>query len=211
MVIIGVCGFQGSGKDTIGNYLVSKYNFTRLSFASSVKDVASSLFGWDRTMLEGLTEEARAQRDMVDEWWADAFGIKGFTPRFVMQKIGTEIFRENLHPDIWLKIVEKKIIDMSKNQSNPNIVITDCRFPNEFAMIKKHGGIIINVHKDLPEWFNDLKLGRIEQEELSKLNINLHLSEISWIKEEFDFTLDNTGSFAELENKIDLVIEKVSI
>ena len=49
MVLLCVCGFQGSGKDTFSNYLVSNYDFVKFSFASATKDILSTLFGWDRT------------------------------------------------------------------------------------------------------------------------------------------------------------------
>ena len=42
--LIGICGFQGSGKDTFAQYLIDNYGFKILSFASTVKDVASIIF-----------------------------------------------------------------------------------------------------------------------------------------------------------------------
>ena len=47
-MIIGICGFIGSGKDTIADYLVNFHEFRRESFASSLKDAVSAVFGWDR-------------------------------------------------------------------------------------------------------------------------------------------------------------------
>ena len=45
-MIIGICGLQSSGKDTLGNILVEKYGFKKLSFAGVLKDIVSILFGW---------------------------------------------------------------------------------------------------------------------------------------------------------------------
>lgn len=203
MVIIGICGFQGSGKDTIGNYLISKYNFVRYSFATEVKDVLSCLFKWDREMLEGLTEETRAQRNIVDEWWSDALAIPNLTPRMMMQRIGTDLFREHFNDNIWVKITEKKIID----NSDKNIVITDCRFPNEIKMIRDCGGIIIHVYRTLPTWFQDFKENKINEEYKEKALENIHISEISWITEHFDYSIENTDSIEKLENIIDLFLK----
>ena len=58
-MIIGLCGAQGSGKDTVANILVSKYGFVRISFATALKDVVAILFSWPREMLEGDTPESR--------------------------------------------------------------------------------------------------------------------------------------------------------
>ena len=54
-MIIGICGFIGSGKDTIADYLVNLHHFRRESFANTLKDAVAQVFGWDRTMLEGRT------------------------------------------------------------------------------------------------------------------------------------------------------------
>jgi dephospho-CoA kinase len=58
-MIIGVCGFIGSGKDTVADYLVNFHEFRRESFANTLKDAVAAVFGWDRTMLEGRTKTAR--------------------------------------------------------------------------------------------------------------------------------------------------------
>ena len=51
-MIVGITGLIGSGKDTVANYLVTQHDFKRLSFASSVKDMLTAVFGWDRELLE---------------------------------------------------------------------------------------------------------------------------------------------------------------
>ena len=61
-MIIGICGFIGSGKDTIADYLVNFHEFKRESFASSLKDAVSAVFGWNREMLEGRTKQSREWR-----------------------------------------------------------------------------------------------------------------------------------------------------
>ena len=95
-MIIGVCGFIGSGKNTVAEYLVEKHKFVPVSFAHVLKDACASLFGWDREMLEGKTEESRVQREQVDEFWAERLQIPCFTPRYALQYIGTDILRDHL-------------------------------------------------------------------------------------------------------------------
>lgn len=51
-MIIGVSGFKSSGKDTVANYLVEKYNFKRISFADPLKDMVAELFDVDRRDLD---------------------------------------------------------------------------------------------------------------------------------------------------------------
>lgn len=188
MNIIAICGFQGAGKDTLADILVEKYGYTRVSFAGAVKDVASVIFGWDREMLEGRTPEARAKREVVDEWWASRLKIPHLTPRWVLQQFGTDLFRNHFHNEIWIAAVEKKLLSLNK------VVITDCRFDNEVAAIKNMGGKIIHIYRnELPEWFNDFKNG------ISDAPKNLHPSEWSWIRNEFDVEINNCSTINYLE------------
>ena len=191
-MIIGVCGFIGSGKDTIADYLTNFHGFRRESFANTLKDAVSAVFGWDRTMLEGRTKEAREWREQVDPWWATRLDMPNLTPRWVLQYWGTEVCRKSFHDDIWIASLENKL-----RSSRDEIVISDCRFPNEIASIKNAGGKIVWVKRGpLPEWYdvaieankgsnvasNDLKMKKI------------HASEWAWIGTDFDAVLDNNGT-----------------
>lgn len=198
MVIIGVCGFQGVGKDTFADYLISKYGFKKFSFASATKDVLSVIFGWDRKLLEGDTIETRIFRETIDPWWSSKLSIPGLTPRKILQMIGTELFRNNFNSNIWVYIVEKKIIDLLNINSLDKIIISDCRFPNEISMIKNLGGKIIHIQRNLPIWFENFKNG-IDCMETK----HIHSSEISWIREPFDYTIKNESDINEFKLKID--------
>ena len=148
-MIVGFNGLIGSGKNAAADYLQQKYNFQRLSFADSLKDAVSVVFGWDREMLAGLTEEARNQRELVDSWWSKRLKIRGLTPRWVLQQWGTEVCRYGFHPDIWIASLERKI-----ENNSFDIVIDDCRFQNEMNSIRKHDGILIRINRgELPEWY----------------------------------------------------------
>ncbi len=198
MTIVSICGFQGSGKDTIANYLISEYGFVKISFAGAIKDIASVMFGWDRQKLEGLTKEDREWRETVDPWWEKQLNLP-ISPRYIMQQFGTELFRRHFHPDIWVKVVEKKLTEYE------NVVITDCRFPNEIKMVKDNGGILIHVERNLPHWFHHYKSGN-NSPEADKL----HVSETSWIREKFDLEVKNNGSVRDLENKVEKYIMELS-
>lgn len=193
MVLLSVCGFQGSGKDTFSDYLVSNYGFVKYSFASATKDILSILFGWNRKMLEGDTIESRKFRESVDPWWSEKLEIPELTPRKALQLIGTDLFRNHFNSDIWVRTVEKKILYKLESDSNTNIIITDCRFPNEIAMVKKLNFKLICIKRNLPLWFNSYKQG-FDCEEVFKL----HVSEISWIREDFDFEITNNFESVEL-------------
>ena len=203
-MIIGICGFIGSGKDTVADYLVNFHEFRRESFASTLKDAVSAVFGWDRTMLEGRTKEAREWREQVDPWWAERLGMPTLTPRWVLQYWGTEVCRKGFHDDIWIASLENKL-----RNSKDNVVISDCRFPNEIASIKNAGGKIIWVQRGImPHWY-DIALQANRGVESAKRFLEkegIHASETSWIGTNFDAVVDNNGLISQLYmNMEDLV------
>lgn len=199
-MIIGICGFIGSGKDTIADYLVNFHGFRRESFANTLKDAVASVFGWDRTMLEGRTKAAREWREQVDPWWAERLDMPTLTPRWVLQYWGTEVCRKSFHDDIWIASLENKL-----RNSKDHVVISDCRFPNEIESIKRAGGKIVWVKRGaLPEWYDDAfaanQGSNIALNELKRMKV--HASEWAWIGSKFDFEISNDGNIEDLYNSV---------
>jgi hypothetical protein len=209
-MIIGIVGFIGTGKDTVADYLVNIHQFRRESFANTLKDAVASVFGWDRELIEGRTRQAREWREQVDPWWAGRLGMPDLTPRWVLQYWGTEVVRRGFHDDTWIASLENKL-----RNSEDDIVISDCRFPNEIKSIKDAGGIVVRVARGPePKWYpiatavnaGDKHIGwSIAKSELIKYNI--HASETAWAGTEFDAVLDNNGTLDHLYSQVnDLVL-----
>lgn len=210
-MIIGVCGFIGSGKDTVADYLVNFHEFRRDSFASTLKDAVAAVFGWDRELLEGRTKEAREWREQVDPWWATRLNMPNLTPRLMLQLWGTEVCRRGFHDDIWIASLENKL-----RTSKDNIVISDCRFPNEIKGIKEAGGKVIRVVRGAePEWYdaavsfnkgqNNNMTWALSKHKLEQLGV--HASEYSWVGTNFDATVDNNGSIEQLYTQIKNLVQ----
>lgn len=176
--IIGICGYKRNGKDTLGDYLVSNYGYTKIGFADAMKEACKNIFGFNDEQLYGDLKEYE------DEFWK-------ISPRKTLQFVGTELFRHRISellPDvkdnIWIKVVEKKILD------NPDkkYVITDVRFFNEFEFINKYNGLTIKVKRDTID------------------NDDSHISE-SFIDNIYtDFTITNNGTLEELYEKLNAII-----
>ena len=128
-MIIGIAGNKRHGKDTIGNYLIEKYGFEKISFAQPIKDIIKMLFNFSDEQLNGDLKE------VIDENW-------NFSPRFIMQFIGSS-FRNNIQDDIWIKILENKI------KNDKKYVITDLRYVNENEFINRNNGIKIRVKRNI--------------------------------------------------------------
>jgi hypothetical protein len=217
-MIIGFVGLIGSGKDTAADYLVNFHGFRRDSFAGTLKDAVSAVFGWDRTLLEGRTKEAREWREQIDPWWAERLGMPDLTPRWILQWWGTEVCRKAFHNDIWIASLEHKLLT-----SNDDIVISDVRFPNEITAIHKAGGLVVRIKRGAdPIWiaaaesFNQGPNGNttwaLSRAKLEKAKI--HASEYSWVGGKIDHTVSNDTTidllFEQLKNLVeDLPASKV--
>jgi hypothetical protein len=205
-MIIGVCGFIGSGKDTVADYLVNFHGFRRESFANSLKDAVAHVFGWDRTMLEGRTKQAREWREQVDPWWSKRLNMPELTPRLMLQLWGTEVCRKGFHDDIWIAALENKL-----RNSKDDIVISDCRFPNEISSIKSAGGIIVCVERGVrPHWY-DIAIQANRGSESAKNWLKeegIHASETSWVGTDFDAVLNNNATIDDLFVQVKSLIIK---
>lgn len=127
MILVGITGRAGAGKDTIADYLVRERGFIKLSFAGPLKAMLAAA---------GMPEPAdRAAKEQP---------VPGFdfTWREAAQKLGTEWGRA-LDPEIWTKVVEQQI--RHADSQCLRVVLSDVRFENEAAMIRRRGGRVLHV------------------------------------------------------------------
>ncbi len=209
MKLIGLVGLKGSGKDTVGQYFEQQHGYTTVSFADSLKDCVSAIFGWDRQMMEGRTPQSREWREQTDHWWSHKLGIEGFSPRYAMTMFGTDVMRKHMHNDIWILNTERKVSAIS----GP-VVITDARFPNELAMIRRLGGSVIRVKRGAdPSWkyfaSDALKGDRIALEALARHGV--HESEWLLVDTETDATLINDFTIGALYEQCENLFEKMAV
>lgn len=200
-MLIGVVGFIGSGKGTVGDLLEQK-GFVKDSFAKPLKDACSAMFGWPRELLEGDTEVSRKWREEHDSFWSEKFGYT-FTPRLALQLMGTEAGRNVFHQDIW-------VVSLLNRAKGKNVVVTDVRFKNEIDYIQQNGGIIVRVKRgEEPEWYKlaeDAAAG-FSSAIMEIKDKGIHQSEWDWIGSDFNYTIENEGSLEDLGNQIDGLLQ----
>jgi hypothetical protein len=211
-MLIGIVGFIGSGKGTVGDILERK-GFVKDSFAKPLKDAVSHMFGWPRNLLEGDTEVSRKWREEPDSYWSKSFD-RQFTPREALQLMGTEAGRNVFHRDIW-------VFSLLNRAKGKDVVITDVRFKNEVDYIQENGGIVVRVRRgEEPVWYNTALVQNstdIEKHWLLEDNHELmeqkfpeiHSSEWDWIGCDFNYTINNDGTLQDLGNKIEEMLQKL--
>lgn len=166
-MIIGITGQAQSGKDTLataiqehlqGEGIASNYGpmiFERgavpiLHFADALRDVVEAVFG--------SRYETQEQKAEIDPYWQDRIGESPFTNclanvrpigppkitgRHILQRLGTEMFRNQVHQDIWLFVMERRIATRRAQYH----IISDVRFDNEAEFVRKQGGIVVQVRR----------------------------------------------------------------
>lgn len=176
-MIVAICGYKRSGKDTIADYLAFKYNFKKMHIADPMKDVCAILFNLNYDQLHGDL------KDVKDVTW-------GVTPRRIMQFFGTELMQneiQGLLPDVgrtfWIRSLCSKI----KNQSTP-IVIPDVRFHHEINALRH-------------EFKNCVKLIKVINNRVEQTDD--HVSEKQWLEMQEDTIILNNGAYNDLYTQID--------
>jgi len=201
-MIIGICGLIGSGKGSVGDILVEQ-GYTKVSFADKLKDGVATIFGYDRAMLEGDTDESRSWREQTDEFWSKETG-RTITPRIVLQEFGTDCMRNGYYDGVWVSLLKQQILD------NPgDYVIPDVRFRNEQDMIRELSGQIWRVQRgDVPEWYGCAMLDNTTGGNLMEA-YDIHSSEYKWIdlNNKFDTTIYNNNTLDQLKQ---LVLNEIS-
>lgn len=172
-------------------------NWETRKFADTLKDMICMLTGCSRKDLESQefkdsflpeaynyveTPEGRMQEDFFANDPAfiadpDRF-IKRYTYRDLLQQLGTELMRTQLHNNVWVNSL------MSKYKGG-DWIITDCRFPNEADSVKQEGGYIIRVNR------------------ITSHPVSNHASEVMLDNyKEFDLTIENNEPIGVLVQRV---------
>lgn len=120
-LIIGINGLAQSGKSTAASFLVDRYSFEKVSFATPLKSMLTAL---------GVDVQDKLSTPPV---------LCGKTVRHALQTLGTDWGRNLIGGDVWVRAA------MAKAEGKPAVVFDDVRFDNEAEAIKEAGGVIWRV------------------------------------------------------------------
>jgi dephospho-CoA kinase len=243
-MIIALGGRINSGKDTVGNLIKDincENNWEIKKFARKLKETASLLTGipvekfedqefkntfldahWNKEIFENKTS-----LDKNNKAYNKSI-VKPMTVREMLQIIGTDALRNNLHQDVWVnalmcdyipllnynnlkeavrEMIWGKETGQVANIQYPNWIITDMRFPNEMQAVKANGGITIRVVRPC------LKCGGTNYHKLScyEQNEKQHPSETALDDAKFDYEIVNDTGIPELIEKVEGVILHINL
>lgn len=194
---ITLCGKRQTGKDTSAQYIkyVLKGQHVHIvHFADALKEACGVIFGIPledmetETGKQRLTDirwpiEIKVAHKELDTLWKPNRAGENMTIREILQFVGTNLFRNQMDSDIWVKSVYRK-----RYRDEDIVVVADCRFPNEADFAKKHG-VLISIER---------KTG---------LAIDNHASETALDNHrDYDYIIDNNGSFMDLHEHLNSIL-----
>lgn len=170
-IIIAICGYHRSGKDTVADIIAEKYGFKKIKIAYKLKEIIKILFNFTDSQLES------EKKDIIDSYWK-------VSPRQIMQYFGTEIMQYKIQefmPHIDRRFFIESLINYIHSQSHiRKWIISDLRFQHEWESLKKYNTFIIKIENDnIPK-------------------IDTHLSEIEWINITPDLIINNNKKLSDL-------------
>ena len=188
--IIAFVGAAGAGKTTAASYVVKigpsltpKVEMRRYNFATPIKQMVVALLmacGVEQKLARPMVTDPTLKGVPVPE-------VGGFTPRTLMQTIGTEWGREVMHEDFWITLALHKI--NTAIQKGYGVVYDDLRFENEANMVRALGGAVVGI--------------RGRKATLDPTSA-AHASENHY--PEPDFWIENDGTEEKLHTAVDAVI-----
>lgn len=203
-IIITLSGVAHSGKDTTADYLVNKldklgFKAIKLGLADQLKIISQKLIQLFYNVNIPIDEFHNMEKKELIRPELPIFDGNPFKLRTVLQKIGTEVFRDSLWNSIWCDYINRNLKD--KFIEYQVIVISDCRFPDE-----------INYFKNLESSnqissFISFRINRSISKENSMSEENkVHASETHIATMKVDYDIINNASLKCLYQNLDRLV-----
>ena len=174
MKIYVISGKARHGKDTTAIAIKKAYKNKKvinLAYGSYIKEYAKNISNWD--------------------------GNEETKPRELLQNLGTDVIRDKIDKDFFVK----RLCDDIRVYSFyfDVITISDARFPNEIEFPKKLFKEVISIKVERPNFESNLTDKQLK-----------HPSEVSLDNfDGYDFILINDGTISDLDKKVLKIVEKV--
>lgn len=171
-----VAGKANSGKDTtcelINNYVkLKEKNAVNLQFSSYIKMYAKKISDWN--------------------------GNEDTKPRSLLQELGTEVIRNKIDEDFFIKRI---IGDIEVYSYYTDVItISDARLPKELDSIKNSFNNVYKIKIERPSYENNLN--NKEKNHITEIALDDYNS--------YDYVIVNDGTVEDLNKKVIKIIDEV--
>lgn len=145
-----VCGVAGAGKSALARVLVRDYGYEVVKFADPLKEMLRVL-GLGVAELEGDRKEVASEL------------LCGRTPRWAMQRLGTEWGRDMIGGALWVEAWRRRIEAMP---TGTKLVVDDCRFPNELEAARSLGFVPVRIYRAARTHWGERHLSEVALDEV---------------------------------------------
>lgn len=179
LMIIGITGLAGSGKDTFCKLYQEKHpSYQRIGFADAIRNAL--------VVLDPIVECGSTLSEIVQRKGWDVAKRENFEVRRLLQVFGTEVGRKLFGENVWTK----KVCSHIRNSGHSDWIIPDVRFENEILDLK-HLSLRISTQ---------LCIVRITRNGIRPLNN--HASEAGIHSAMIDVEIENNGPIEVLRQQL---------
>jgi hypothetical protein len=130
--LLGLLAKAGHGKTTVANHLVATRGALVRSLAAPLKRAVQNVFGFSDAQLWGT----QADKEADDPRY-------GFSPRWLLQRLGTEGLRQEFGEDVHLRALlhhlQREEAERPADPAARLYVVDDIRFPNDARFVHAGG------------------------------------------------------------------------
>ena len=172
-LLIGLCGFAGTGKDTV-RQMLQDVGFTGFALADPIRSTLRDLL-----LSNGIGDQYIDERDLKEATIPEL----GVSYRHMAQTLGTEWGRNCLGQEFWVRLAGAFLNDQI-DKGGTHFCVSDIRFENEAQWVRSLGGVI---------W-------RIERTQA--VPVRAHISEAAASAIASDHVINNNGTVGDLHRAV---------
>jgi hypothetical protein len=192
MYKISISGKANTGKNTVGKLLVqeikchwspNRFSHQFIAFADPLKKMARLAF--PQIPRKWLYGSSKFRSEIIPGAFKEGVPL---TVRQLLIDLGSD-FGRKYQADIWLRNFDN-IFNKLVKKDVPVVIVTDCRFRNEFDHLKDLGFFQIRIIRD----------------HIAKINDTSETNQDGILDSEFDVIIDNNKDKAHLKKQVQQVL-----